>query len=435
MYARHVAPLLQEALLDTPVVVVNGARQSGKSTLVQALAAGQADAPSRRYLTLDDTAVLRAAQSDPAGFINGLQGPATLDEVQRAPGLFLAIKAAVDRQRQPGRFLLTGSADVLLLPGLADSLAGRMEVLTLWPLSSAELVDSPALNRADWLFSGDWGALSVPACERGVLVRRLVEGGYPDALARGSARRRAAWFESYVQTLLQRDVRELANIAQLTEVPNLLRLLASRSGSLLNFAELGRSAGLPQTTLKRYFALLEMLFLVVRVPSWERNAGKRLVKAPKVYLPDTGLLNHLQGASTESLLAQAGLPGGVVETLVLSELLKHLAFSAQRLSLWHYRTQTDVEVDFVLENPSGQITGIEVKASATVDGKDFKGLRHLRESEPATFMRGIVLYAGREIVPFGDRLWAVPLSMWWAAQSQAGAGVPAGDRAALTGKV
>lgn len=435
MYARHVAPLLQEALLDTPVVVVNGARQSGKSTLVQALAAGQADAPPRRYLTLDDTAVLRAAQSDPAGFINGLQGPATLDEVQRAPGLFLAIKAAVDRQRQPGRFLLTGSADVLLLPGLADSLAGRMEVLTLWPLSSAELVDSPALNRADWLFSGDWGALSVPACERGVLVRRLVEGGYPDALARGSARRRAAWFESYVQTLLQRDVRELANIAQLTEVPNLLRLLASRSGSLLNFAELGRSAGLPQTTLKRYFALLEMLFLVVRVPSWERNAGKRLVKAPKVYLPDTGLLNHLQGASAESLLAQAGLPGGVVETLVLSELLKHLAFSAQRLSLWHYRTQTDVEVDFVLENPSGQITGIEVKASATVDGKDFKGLRHLRESEPATFLRGIVLYAGREIVPFGDRLWAVPLSMWWAAQSQAGAGVPAGDRAALTGKV
>lgn len=435
MYARHVAPLLQEALLDTPVVVVNGARQSGKSTLVQALAAGQADAPPRRYLTLDDTAVLRAAQSDPAGFINGLQGPATLDEVQRAPGLFLAIKAAVDRQRQPGRFLLTGSADVLLLPGLADSLAGRMEVLTLWPLSSAELVDSPALNRADWLFSGDWGALSVPACERGVLVRRLVEGGYPDALARGSARRRAAWFESYVQTLLQRDVRELANIAQLTEVPNLLRLLASRSGSLLNFAELGRSAGLPQTTLKRYFALLEMLFLVVRVPSWERNAGKRLVKAPKVYLPDTGLLNHLQGASAESLLAQAGLPGGVVETLVLSELLKHLAFSAQRLSLWHYRTQTDVEVDFVLENPSGQITGIEVKASATVDGKDFKGLRHLRESEPATFMRGIVLYAGREIVPFGDRLWAVPLSMWWAARSQAGAGVPAGDRAALTGKV
>lgn len=435
MYARHVAPLLQEALLDTPVVVVNGARQSGKSTLVQALAAGQADAPPRRYLTLDDTAVLRAAQSDPAGFINGLQGPATLDEVQRAPGLFLAIKAAVDRQRQPGRFLLTGSADVLLLPGLADSLAGRMEVLTLWPLSSAELVDSPALNRADWLFSGDWGALSVPACERGVLVRRLVEGGYPDALARGSARRRAAWFESYVQTLLQRDVRELANIAQLTEVPNLLRLLASRSGSLLNFAELGRSAGLPQTTLKRYFALLEMLFLVVRVPSWERNAGKRLVKAPKVYLPDTGLLNHLQGASAESLLAQAGLPGGVVETLVLSELLKHLAFSAQRLSLWHYRTQTDVEVDFVLENPSGQITGIEVKASATVDGKDFKGLRHLRESEPATFLRGIVLYAGREIVPFGDRLWAVPLSMWWAARSQAGAGVPAGDRAALTGKV
>lgn len=422
------APLLQEALLDTPVVVVNGARQSGKSTLVQAVATAQAGEPARRYLTLDDTAVLHAAQRDPAGFINGLPGPVTLDEVQRAPGLFLAIKAAVDRQRLPGRFLLTGSADVLLLPGLADSLAGRMELLSLWPLSSAELADSPAFNRADWLFNGDWADLRVPACEREALVTRLVEGGYPEAVARGSTRRRVAWFDSYLQTIMQRDVRELANIAQLTEVPNLLRLLATRSGSLLNFAELGRSAGLPQTTLKRYFALLEMLFLVVRVSSWERNPGKRLVKAPKVYLPDTGLLNHLQGASTESLLAQPGLPGGVVETLVLSELLKHLAFSAQRLSLWHYRTQTDVEVDFVLENPLGQITGIEVKASATVDGKDFKGLRHLRETEPAIFQRGIVLHAGRELVPFGDGLWAVPLSMWWAARGEKSAG-PSGHPA------
>jgi uncharacterized protein len=413
MYTRHLTPLLLDALADTPVVVVNGARQSGKSTLVQTVAAAQVDAPARQYLTLDDTVVLHAAQGDPAGFINGLQGPVTLDEVQRAPGLFLAIKAAVDRQRQPGRFLLTGSADVLLLPGIADSLAGRMEVLSLWPLSSAELAGSPVFNRADWLFNGDWAALKVPACERAVLISRLVEGGYPDAVARGSARRRATWFDSYVQAILQRGVRELANIEQLTEVPNLLRLLATRSGSLLNFAELARTAGLPQTTLKRYFALLEMLFLVVRVSSWERNPGKRLVKAPKVYLPDVGLLNHLQGESAESLLARTGLPGAVVETLVLSELLKHLAFSAQRLSLWHYRTQTNVEVDFVLENPMGQMTGIEVKASSTVDGKDFKGLRHLQETEPALFQRGVVLYAGREVVPFGDKLWAVPLSMWW----------------------
>jgi len=417
MHPRHISPLLAEALTDTPVVMLNGARQSGKSTLVQSLAAssGLPEVRLRQYLTLDDAVVLNAAKSDPAGFINGLAGPVTLDEVQRAPELFLAIKAAVDRDRQPGRFLLTGSADVLLLPGIADSLAGRVEILSLWPLSCAELADSAGFNRADWLFQGDLTALSIAPCDRDDLMGRLLAGGFPDAVTRHNPRRRAAWFDSYVQSILQRDVRDLANIEQLTEIPNLLQLLATRSATLLNFAELSRSCSLPQSTLKRYFALLEMLFLVVRLPSWERNAGKRLVKAPKVFLPDAGLLCHFMGETPDSLAAKAGLPGRVVETFVLAELLKHVAFSAQRLSLWHYRTQTHIEVDFILENRMGQLAGIEVKASTTVDGKDFKGLRHLQETEPDTFMRGFVLYAGRELVPFGEKLWAVPLSMWWAA--------------------
>ncbi len=412
MHPRHIAPLLTDALADTPVVLVNGARQSGKSTLVQAQSA--AAGTPRQYLTLDDAVVLNAARSDPTGFVNGLQGAVTLDEVQRVPELFLAIKAAVDRQRQPGRFLLTGSANVLLLPGIADSLAGRMEVLSLWPLSCAELAGSPCLNRADALFAGDWSALVVPPCTREALAERLLAGGFPDAVTRTSARRRSAWFDNYIQAVLQRDVRELANIEQLTEIPNLLALLATRSGTLLNFAELSRTAAIAQSTLKRYFALLEMLFLVVRVPSWERNAGKRLVKAPKVFLPDPGLLSYLMGTTAESLSAKPGLPGGLVETFVLAELLKHLAFSEARLSLWHYRTQTNIEVDFILENRLGQITGIEVKASATVDGKDFKGLRHLQETETDIFQRGIVLYGGREVVPFGENLWALPLSLWWA---------------------
>jgi hypothetical protein len=410
MHPRHIAPLLTDALADTPVVLINGARQSGKSTLAQTQSTGT----PRQYLTLDDAVVLNAAKSDPAGFIDGLQGAGTLDEVQRVPEIFLAIKAAVDRQRQPGRFLLTGSANVLLLPGIADSLAGRMEVLSLWPLSSAEIADSAGLNRADALFQGDWSGLMVPPCERAALIERRLAGGFPEAVSRTSARRRDAWFDSYVQAILQRDVRELANIEQLTEIPNLLALLATRSGTLLNFAELSRSAAIAQSTLKRYFALLEMLFLVVRVPSWERNAGKRLVKAPKVFLPDSGFLNYLTGSTAESLSAKPGLPGGLVETFVLAELLKHLAFSGARLSLWHYRTQTNIEVDFILENRLGQITGMEVKASATVDAKDFKGLRHLQETEAAIFQRGMVLYAGREVVPFGNNLWAVPLSVWWA---------------------
>ena len=414
MYSRHIALQLSDALSDTPVVLVNGARQSGKSTLVQAVAA-LPNAP-RQYLTLDDVAVLNAAKSDAAGFINALQGPVTLDEVQRAPELFLAIKAAVDRDRQPGRFLLTGSADVLLLPGIADSLAGRMEVLSLWPLSCAEMANSATFNRAEALFSGEWSALNIPPCERDELISRLLAGGFADVVARTSQRRRDAWFDSYIQAILQRDVRDLAHIEQLTEVPNLLQLLATRSATLLNFAELSRTAGLAQSTLKRYFALLEMLFLAVRLPSWERNPGKRLVKAPKVFLPDSGLLGHFMAANADQLAAKPGLPGGMVETFVLAELLKHVAFSNQRLSLWHYRTISQIEVDFILENRSGQITGIEVKASATVDGKDFKGLRHLQETEPEIFQYGIVLYTGREVVPFGEKLWAVPLSIWWAAE-------------------
>lgn len=414
MHPRHISSRLIEALNDTPVVLVNGARQSGKSTLVQAAGDPAAGNVARRYLTLDDTAVLSAAKSDPAGFINGLQGPVTLDEVQRAPELFLPIKAAVDRHRAPGRFLLTGSADVLVLPGIADSLAGRMEVLSLWPLSAAELADAPTINRADALFAADWSALQVPPCDKAELTAQLVSGGFPEAAARATQPRREAWFQSYVQAVLQRDVRELANIEQLTEIPNLLQLLATRSASLLNLAELSRTAKLPQTTLKRYFALLEMLFLVVRLPSWERNAGKRLVKAPKVFLPDCGLLSFFLGDTPQGMAARPGLPGGTVETFVLTELLKHVAFSEQGLSLWHYRTQTGTEVDFILENRMGKIAGIEVKASATVESRDFKGLRHLQETEGSSFQRGVVLYAGREAVPFGENLWAVPLSFWWA---------------------
>lgn len=246
-----------------------------------------------------------------------------------------------------------------------------------------------------------------------VLLERLLAGGFPEAVGRTQTRRRAAWFDNYLQAILYRDVRELARVEQLSEIPHLLQLLATRSAKLLNFAELARTSGLAQSTLKRYFTLLETLFLVYRLPAWERNFGKRMVKAPKIFLPDSGLLAHLTHTSLERIEHEPNVLGGLVETFVLSELLKHLTFSAQRLSLWHYRTQSDIEVDFVLENRAGKLTGIEVKASATIDSRDFKGLRNLQETEPNLFQRGIVLYSGREVVPFGERLFAVPLSMWW----------------------
>jgi len=409
MYTRHIFPLLVDALADTPVVLLNGARQTGKSTLVQSLAASN----GYRYLTLDDHAVLAAAKNDPVGFVTGLSGPVIIDEVQRAPEIFLPIKADIDRDRRPGRFLLTGSANILLLPRIADSLAGRMEVLSLWPLSSAEMIKSPLFNRVDWLFDGELQSWPIPACDRETLIQTLLSGGFPEAAGRVSQRRRAVWFESYLQAILQRDVRDLANVEQLTEIPNLLQLLALRSAGLLNFADVSRTSRLSQTTLKRYFSLLEMLFLVVRLPSWERYRAKRMVKAPKVFLPDSGLLAHLAGITEDALVPGTGLPGGLVETYVLGELLKHLAFSEKGLTLNHYRTQTNIEVDFILENRLGKLTGIEVKASGSVDGKDFKAMRHLKETEPQSFQRGIVLYAGREVVPFAVDMFAVPLSMFW----------------------
>jgi predicted AAA+ superfamily ATPase len=421
MYKRHIASDLLDSLADTPVVVLNGARQTGKSTVAQMLD----EAAPRRYLTLDDHTTLSAARSDPAGFIAALTGPVVLDEIQRAPELFLAIKAAVDRDRahdrtaggRNGRFLLTGSANVMLLPALADSLAGRMEVVRLMPLSCAERAGEPDFNRADWLFEGELDRASLPAlppCDRMLFIETLLAGGFPEAVARTTSRRRAAWFDSYLQAVLQRDVRELGHVEQLTEMPNLIQLLAHRSANLLNFAELSRSSGIAQTTLKRYFALLETLFLLYRLPAWERNLSKRLVKAPKVFLPDSGLLAHLLGCDAASLAASPGLPGALVETFVAGELIKHLAFSARGLSLWHYRTQGGIEIDFLLENRQGFLTGIEVKAAASVDAKDFRGLRHLQETEPDHFRRGIVLYTGNEVVPFGNSLFAVPMSVWWA---------------------
>ena len=409
MYPRHILPILLETLQDTPVILLNGARQTGKSTLAQHCLAGR----PHRYLTLDDPVVLAAIKHDATGFIDGLEGTIILDEVQRAPEIFLAIKAAVDKQRIAGRFLLTGSANVLLLPNMADSLAGRMEICSLWPLSTAEIASEAHVNRADLLFNGDFRTLTLPPYERPELVQKLLSGGFPEVVNRVSERRKTAWFESYLQAILQRDVRDLAQVEQLTELPHLLKLLATRSASLLNFAELSRASNLPQTTLKRYFALLETLFLVYRLPSWERNPSKRLVKAPKVFLPDTGLLAYLCALSSNRLLVDTSLMGALVETFVFSELIKHIAFSEQRLTLWHYRTQNHIEVDFILEDRMGNITGIEVKASATVEAKDFKGLKHLQDTETTRFQRGIVLYAGRELVSFGSGLWAVPLSVWW----------------------
>lgn len=408
MFTRHLTPALLSALSDSPVVFLNGPRQSGKSTLVQSLAAG---AHRARYMTLDDLTVLSAARGDPQGFLAGLDGPVILDEVQRAPELFLALKAEVDRDRRPGRFLLTGSASVTVLPQLSDALVGRMEILTLWPLSQGE-VEGVNEGFIDALFEPDLSPPAFKPSSRAELWKRVVRGGYPEPFSREQPERRRAWVDSYIATIIQRDVKDLANIEGLTQLPRLLGLLAARSAGLTNYAELSRTMGLPQTTLKRYLALLEATFLSHPVPPWSGNLGKRLVKAPKLFLNDAGLAAALLAIDAERLAVDGALAGPLLETFVMTELAKQSSWSRTRPRLHHFRTQAGAEVDFVLEDARGRCVGIEVKAGGVGTG-DFKGLRALAEMLGDRFVRGVVLSTSPETTPFARNLHAFPVDALW----------------------
>jgi uncharacterized protein len=408
MLQRNIEKSVQLAMTDTPVTLLNGARQTGKTTLAQAIA----EKTGAHYFTLDDSATLALAAGDPAGFIRNLTGSVVLDEIQRAPELFPAIKLAVDQNRQPGRFLLTGSANVMTLPRLSESLAGRMEIIPLFPFSAGELAGRHEgfLKR---LFDGTL-ANGKPISANNDLPARLTCGGYPEAVERKADDRRAAWFASYISTILQRDVRDLARVDALHTLPNLLKLLAARASGLMNLADIGRDAGLPHTTLTRYLALLETVFLVHRLPAWSPNLGKRLVKAPKLHLVDTGLACHLLGADARRLSDDRLLLGRMMETLVVGELRKQLSWTDPQTTLYHFRTATGAEVDVVLEKADGSVAGIEVKASATIAASDFAALKAMRDQLGKQFQAGIVLYLGDQVIPFGDSLWLVPLPRLWA---------------------
>ncbi len=408
MYPRHLTSALIEALSDSPVVFLNGARQTGKSTLAMGLASGPHPA---RYITLDELSALAAAKSDPQGFVAGLNGPVVLDEIQRAPELFLPLKAAVDRDRRPGRFLLTGSAGALVLPRLAQALTGRMEILTLGPLSQGELLGRKE-GFIDQAFDSEASPPAFSPFSREALWERVAQGGYPEPLGRRRLERRRAWTDAYVTTLLERDVRDLANIEGLAQLPRLLALLATRTATLANLSELSRAMALPQTTLKRYLALLEAVFLTRRLTPWSGNLGKRLVKAPKLLLNDTGLAAGLLAIDAARLATDGSLSGPLLETFVAAELSKQTAWSETRPRMHHFRIQTGEEVDIVLEDARGRCVGIEVKAGTAGPG-DFKGLKALQAALGKRFVRGLVLCAGPATVPFAGNMHAAPIQALW----------------------
>ncbi|MGH8718829.1 MAG: ATP-binding protein [Burkholderiales bacterium] len=407
LYPRFAAERISEALADTPAVLIHGPRQSGKTTLAQQL--GQAAGYS--YLTFDDTTAQAAARDDPVGFVERLPPRTVLDEVQRAPELFAALKFAIDRDRRPGRFLLTGSANVLLLPQLADSLAGRLEVLRLYPLAQCEIEGVPP-RFLDEFFAG---TLKIRHAGRlgSNLIERIVGGGYPEALRRTRADRRREWYRHYMDTLVQRDVRDLARISQLDLMPRLLAMAATQTARLLNMSSLAAPFQVSRPTIRDYAQLLERIFLINTLPPWYSNRIKRLIKTPKLHLSDTGLASSLLGTSASQLMDDRALLGQLLETFVFNELQRQASWHERLHSFFHYRDKDDYEVDIVIERDGRQLAAVEVKAAATVTERDFRGLKRLQQAAGKRFATGAVLYDGEHLFSFGERLFAVPVSALW----------------------
>jgi uncharacterized protein len=405
VYTRHVERRIQVALTDTPVVLLIGPRRSGKTTLVQMIHDRE-----RRYLTLDDQAVWSFASSDPVGFVRGLEY-AVIDEVQRAPDLLLAIKKSVDENSRPGRFLLTGSANVMTLPKVADSLAGRMETIRLLPLSRAE-IEGRAPSFLDELYARE---ISAPhtAVLGDDLVESVLTGGFPEALSRPSPARRRAWARAYLDSVLTRDLRDIAEVERFTELPIFVRMLAEHAAGLINFSHFGAAIGVSYKTAQRYVGLLEQIFLVSVLRPWHSNAIKRLVKSPKLHFIDTGLLATSRGLGVDEIRKDRQMLGGLLENYVYAEILRLLTAQDDPPECFHFRDAKKNEVDLVLERRDGSIVGVEVKASATVTASDFKGLKKLAQAAGHDFVFGAVLYDGEEVIPFGETFAAVPLSCLW----------------------
>lgn len=406
-YARHVTPRLREAIADSPAVLIHGPRQSGKSTLARAVG----EARGYRYLTFDDDAVRGAALRDPVGFVDGLPPKTILDEVQRVPQIFTALKASIDRRRSPGRFILTGSANVLLVPRLADSLAGRMEILRLHPLAQSEL-EGRRPRFIDTLFSRGFRTGVTDRLGRD-LAQRIVAGGYPAALARPSPARRRTWYRDHIESQIQRDVRDLSQIHSLDTLPRLLTVAASQTARLVNVAELSAPFEVTRQTIHGHVTLLERIFLLDLLPPWHTNRLSRLVKRPKLHIADTGVACALLGVDAAGLERDRPLLGALLETFALQELRRQANALPEPPRFHHFRDRDDFEVDIVLEQGHLAVAGIEVKAAATVDQRDFRGLRKLKEATGSRFASGVVLYDGTATIKFGDGLFAVPVRKLW----------------------
>ena len=410
MYRRYIIHPIAEALKDTPVIVINGARQVGKSTLCEQLI--EDGHFKGQIVTMDDPTVLAAAKADPLGFLQNQDRHLIIDEIQRVPELLLSIKKLVDEDRRGRRIILTGSADVMSLPAVADSLAGRIELHNLWPLSQDEMLGRKS-GFIKNLVSAESGFRS-NKIEWATILQMINKGGYPESLQRQTETRRLKWFESYIGAVLQKDIRELSNIEGLTQIPNILQLITTRVGSTINLSDISRLSGVKNTTLQRYMTLLEYVFLIIKIPAWTPNAEGQFVKSPKIFLNDTGLLSHLMGESAQNIENRTKA-GALLENFVVMEIIKQISWSDTTLKPYHFSIHKGAEVDLVLEDRGKKLYGIEIKSSASLKASDFNGLKRLADLAGKKFQKGIVLYTGEQVLGgFGGKnLHAIPISNLW----------------------
>ncbi len=411
LYKRHAQAAVEAALADTRVVVINGARQSGKSTLARLVTRHRRDVEIRY---LDDDTTRLAATTDPTGFVR-YPGLLVLDEIQRAPELMLAIKHQVDLDPRPGRFLLTGSAQLFALNTIPDLLPGRTETIELWPLSQGE-TEHGADRFVDAVFESGQDLTPPPsAAHRGDYVQRALRGGYPEAVHRTDLGRRGRFFESYATDLIHRDVHQISKIERPGDMRRLLSLLAAQMATLVVPGSMSNALGVPVNTVKRYLDLLELLFVIRRIPAWSNNLTTRAVATPKMIVVDSGLAGHLASMTLKRAQHPTAPVGPLLENFVPGELARQLTWTQEPIRLYHYRDRDGYEVDAILERGTGDIVAIEVKAAETVRAEDFRGIRHLQRRLGHRLIAGIVLYAGSHALPFGDRLRAWPIAPLWAA--------------------
>lgn len=410
IYDRYILRDVIDSLKNHPVVLINGARQVGKSTFIEEVVSNKVDLD---YITLDNDQDLLSLQGDPSSFLTQYNNLIAIDEIQRAPDVFISLKKIVDERKKYGQFLLTGSANVLMLPKLSESLAGRMIIYTMWPLSQREIRKTSSNSFLDRIFQKNPGFHKTKDLSDGEWTQILIRGGYPASLRATKQKQRNIWFKSYLATILQKDIKELSDIEGLREIPNVLSILSTRVGNFINLSDVGRVAGLKTTTMQRYFSLLKMVFLVVDVPGWYTNKEKRLIKSPKVFLNDTGLLCHLLGLDIEALNNNKTLAGHVFENFVCMELIKQIGWADINAELYHFRTHAGQEVDFVLEGPQGKVVGIEVKYKRTCNLTDIKGLQKLKELSGDKFHKGIVLYQGDKSIFLDKDIVALPATALW----------------------